>query len=120
MTDNPRLRQLLDELHESHATPEEVCRSCPELLPEVQARWRAVCRIRADMDALFPPPEEATPPPDGPEPPAVPGYEVDAVLGRGGMGIVFRAKHLRLGRAVALKMTLAGGAAHPPAKRARP
>jgi hypothetical protein len=29
MTDNPRLLQLLDELHESHATPEEVCRSCP-------------------------------------------------------------------------------------------
>jgi hypothetical protein len=56
MTDNPRLRQLLDELHESHATPEEVCRSCPELLPEVRARWRAVCRVRAELDALFPAP----------------------------------------------------------------
>ena len=56
MTDNPRLRQLLDELHESHATPEEVCRSCPELLPEVRARWRAVCRVRAELDALFPTP----------------------------------------------------------------
>ena len=56
MTDNPRLRQLLDELHDSHATPEEVCRSCPELLPEVRARWRAVCRIRAELDALFPAP----------------------------------------------------------------
>src|SRR5216684_2568395 len=56
MTDNPRLRQLLDELHESHATPEEVCWSCPELLPEVRARWRAVCRIRAELDALFPAP----------------------------------------------------------------
>ena len=33
MTDNPRLRQLLDELLDSHATPEEVCASCPELLP---------------------------------------------------------------------------------------
>ena len=56
MSDNPRLRQLLDELHESHDTPEEVCRSCPELLPEVQARWRAVCRVRAEVDALFPSP----------------------------------------------------------------
>ena len=56
MTDNPRLRQLLDELHDSHATPEEVCRSCPELLPEVRARWRAVCRVRAEVDALFPAP----------------------------------------------------------------
>ena len=56
MTDNPCLRQLLDELHDSHATPDEVCRSCPELLPEVRARWRAVCRVRAELDALFPAP----------------------------------------------------------------
>jgi eukaryotic-like serine/threonine-protein kinase len=53
---NPRLRQLLDELHDSHATPEEVCRSCPELLPEVRVRWRAVCSVRAELDALFPTP----------------------------------------------------------------
>src|SRR3977135_96893 len=56
MIDTPRLRQLLDELHESHATPEEVCRSCPELLPEVRARWREVCLVRAELDALFPVP----------------------------------------------------------------
>ncbi len=50
MTDNPRLLQLLDELHESHATPEEVCRAFPELLPEVRARWQAVCRVRTKID----------------------------------------------------------------------
>jgi WD40 repeat protein len=51
---------------------------------------------------------------DGPSPiPSVAGYAIEGVLGRGGMGIVYRARHLGLKRPVALKMIAASAHEEP-------
>ena len=114
------MQQLLDQMLDSQSEPEEVCRSCPESLAVVrELRWRAsLCRLRAELDTLFPNPHERAATaimrrPKGKTLPEIPGYEVETLLGHGGMGVVFRARHLRLNRIVALKMALAGAYAGP-------
>src|SRR5450432_4070362 len=120
MTDNPRVEELLEELLASDATPEDVCLECPELLPEVRASWQRLRALKAEVGALFPESTslngatpDGAPPADVTNLPRIRGHQVQQVLGHGGMGVVYKAWHLRLNRPVALKMLLAGPYARP-------
>jgi tetratricopeptide (TPR) repeat protein len=117
MSDNTRVDELLKDLLNSGGTPEEVCRTCPELLPQVRAGWLRLRALKTEVNALFHEFPFSTGGPSSPLPtaelPRIRGYEVREVLGRGGMGIVYMAWHLRLQRTVAVKMLLAGAYAQP-------
>ncbi len=98
--------QLADEI-ERHLGE---CATCLGDLERTRAddRWIELLRL------VGPPPGVADPDRDGAAArPLADGYELGAVIGRGGMGVVHRAIQVGVGRQVALKMIAAGRDASP-------
>ncbi len=112
---NPLVLELLERSAESGLSAEDLCRDRPHLLNEVRACLRQLASVRDELDALFPGEGQGeSAPSDSSARPEIPGYSVGEVIGRGGMGVVYKARHLRLNRQVAVKMMLNGAFAGPP------
>src|SRR5258708_793465 len=117
MADDNRILELVEEALYSERTPEDVCADSPELLADVRAGLDECRRGDLPFEGLFPstPAPRILRPPSQPGAPLpeIPGFEVLAILCRGGPRTAHPGRHLKLKRMAALKMLLTGQYASP-------
>jgi hypothetical protein len=91
---------------------EELCAGCPERADELRRRLAELRDVDRVLD-LAPLPPTTPAASQQPDLPAVAGYEVLGELGRGGMGVLYKARQTPLKRLVALTMIRVGTHAGP-------